>query len=122
MEFQRLVLLIVFSFSLFMLVERWQQDQHPAPPKIAASGEQQKDATVPPVPTDKLAAPAATPVPQTGAMPQAPQGALAAGTPIVVDTDLVHAEISTAGGDLRRLELKQHRDIENKGNFVLFEQ
>jgi YidC/Oxa1 family membrane protein insertase len=41
----------------------------------------------------------------------------------MVETDVFRAEISTAGGDLRRLELKQHRDTDDKKkNFVLFDQ
>lgn len=115
MESQRLILFIVFSMSLFMLVEAWQRDQQPVAPRQAVTGAQ-KDATVP-VPSDKLAIPA--PI----AAPQAPSGKLTASPVVMVETDVYRAEISTLGGDLRRLELKQHRDIEDpKRNFVLFEQ
>ena len=52
-----------------------------------------------------------------------PAARLRAGRAIKVETDVFHAEISTMGGDLRRLELKQHRDVEDKKkNFVLFQQ
>lgn len=120
MESQRLILFFVFSFSLFMLVDAWQRDKQPPPPsKSAAPVTAQKDTGVPPAPSEKLV-PGAAP----SAAPQAPAAAaLAAGAPIHIETDVYRAEISTAGGDLRRLELKQHRDIEDtKRNFVLFEQ
>jgi YidC/Oxa1 family membrane protein insertase len=117
MDSQRLILLIVFSMSLFMLVDAWQRDKQPVVAQQQGPASAQKDATLPPVPTDKLTPPPAA------ATPQAPTGALANGTTINVETDLVKAEINTMGGDLRRLELKQHRDVEDpKRNFVLFEQ
>jgi YidC/Oxa1 family membrane protein insertase len=121
MDSQRLILLIVFSMSLFMLVDAWQRDKQPVVVQTQGPATAQKDATLPPVPTDKLAVPQA-PNAVAGA-PQAPTGTLANGATIHVETDLVKAEINTMGGDLRRLELKQHRDIEDpKRNFVLFEQ
>ena len=55
MDSQRLILLIVFSMSLFMLVEAWQRDQHPAPPAQTAT-QAQKDTGVPPTP-EKLQVP-----------------------------------------------------------------
>ena len=121
MDIQRLILILVFSMSLFMLVDGWQRDQNPAVP-AAKSAAAQKDAGLP-VPSDKLAVPTpSTPI-APGSSQQAPQSALAAGTPITVETDVYRAEISTRGGDLRRLEFKQHRDIEDtKKAFVLFEQ
>jgi YidC/Oxa1 family membrane protein insertase len=117
MESQRLILFFVFSFSLFLLVDAWQRDQQPAPAKPPAAATAQKDATVPPLPSDKLV------VPVPPAATQAPAGGLATGAAVTVETDVFRAEISTEGGDLRRLELKQHRDIEDKKqNFVLFQQ
>jgi YidC/Oxa1 family membrane protein insertase len=119
MESKRLILFFVFSFSLFMLVDAWQRDQQPATPRGPASVTAQKDAGVPPAPSEKLIPP--PPVPVVGQ--QAPAGGLAVGSPITVETDLFRAEISTAGGDLRVLELKQHRDTEDqRRNFMLFQQ
>jgi YidC/Oxa1 family membrane protein insertase len=118
MESQRLILFFVFSFSLFMLVDAWQRDRQPAPARQSASAPAQKDASAPPAPSDKL-------VPQAppSATPQTPGGPLVAGTAVAVETDVFRAEINTAGGDLRHLELKQHRDIEDaKRNFVLLDQ
>ena len=101
-----------------MLFDAWQRDQHPAPSKQTTAPAAQKDSALPPVPTDKVApAPVATPQQPAGAA-LAPKGAM-----VHVETDLLSAEISTAGGDLRRLELKQHRDAEETNkNFVLFDE
>jgi YidC/Oxa1 family membrane protein insertase len=42
--------------------------------------------------------------------------------PLRIETDLYIAELSTLGGDLRRLQLKKHRDtLDHKKDFVLFE-
>ena len=119
MDSQRLILFFVFSFSLFMLVDAWHRDQQPAQSRPPVTGTAQKDAGLP-APSEKLAPP--PPVPAAG--PQAPAGGgLSSGSVVTVDTDLFRAEISTTGGDLRTLELKQHRDTEDKQrNFLLFEQ
>jgi YidC/Oxa1 family membrane protein insertase len=118
MESQRLILFFVFAFSLFMLFDAWQRDQQPLTARQPAGNAQQKDVGVPPMPSEKLV-PAPTARPQT----PSPEAAAAKGTSINVETDVLRAEISTVGGDLRRLELKQHRDVEDKNkNFVLFEQ
>ena len=36
MDTQRLILLVIFSFSLLMLWEAWQKEQHPVPVQTAA--------------------------------------------------------------------------------------
>lgn len=117
MESRRLILFFVFSFSLFLLLDAWQRDQQPAQAPTVAADKGAKPATVPPpVPSDKLVAPTAPPAhPDIGA-------ALAQGESIAVETDVFRAEISTAGGDLRHLELKLHaaRNEKNHG-FVLFQ-
>ncbi|HEY9446327.1 MAG TPA: membrane protein insertase YidC [Burkholderiales bacterium] len=117
MESQRLILFFVFSFSLFLLLDAWQRDQQPVPaPSASVEKGAKPTAVAPPVPSDKLIAPAAPPA------QSAPGTALAQGETITVDTDVFRAEISTAGGDLRRLELKQHAGRNQKsGNFVLFQ-
>jgi YidC/Oxa1 family membrane protein insertase len=117
MESQRLILFFIFSFSLFLLFDAWQRDQRPPAPPTAATEAAKKDATIPPPPSEKLA----TTTPAAKETP--PQAGVGKGASIHVDTDVFSAEISTAGGDIRRLELKQHRDVEDaKKNFVLFQQ
>jgi YidC/Oxa1 family membrane protein insertase len=124
MDSQRLILFFVFSFSVFLLLDAWQRDQ--LPPTPAAVSQQQRAGALPaqapapgpvqtPVPSDKLIASQAVKPPEGVAIP--PKGET-----IRVETDFVHAEISTAGGDLRRLEFKKHRaTLDRNKNFVLFD-
>ena len=118
MESQRLILFFVFSFAVFLLLDAWQRDQQPQPPAVAADkgGKSSSAAPAPtPTPGEKLAATQAA-VPKEAAAP------LAQGATIRVETDLVVAHLNTAGGDVRRLELKQHRDTLDKNKpFVLFD-
>lgn len=119
MESQRLILFFVFSFSLFLLFDAWQRDQQPpAAGRTPTTATEQKDNGVPPAPSEKLIPSPAVTAPVPGAAAVAPAGQV-----VTVQTDVFKAEISTIGGDLRRLELTQHRDVENKKeNFVLFQQ
>ncbi|MBI4204858.1 MAG: membrane protein insertase YidC [Betaproteobacteria bacterium] len=114
MDSQRLVLFFVFAFSVFLLLDAWQRDQQPAP-SPASQASPKTDAPTVPTPSDKLVATQAV-------KPPGGSAALAPGETIAVDTDLLRAEISTVGGDLRGLELKGHRDSVEKGkNFELFQ-
>jgi len=121
MDSQRLILFFVFSFSVFLLLDTWQRDQQPAAPPAAVSGKG-ADAVAPaaqlPVPSEKLAVPQATP----GPGPAARSTVVEAGSTIRVETDVLVAEIGTLGGDLRRIQLKQHRDtLDKTRDFVLLE-
>jgi YidC/Oxa1 family membrane protein insertase len=116
MDTQRLILFIIFSFSLLMLWEAWQRENRPTPPPAA----QTKDAAVPTpsAPAQKPGAPAAAPA--------APEGVPAtAGQPaprelIRVTTHYLSAEIDPVGGDLVRLELARYKDsIDPTKTFVL---
>jgi YidC/Oxa1 family membrane protein insertase len=125
MESQRLILLFVFMFSVFMLLDAWQRDQQPPVPPAVSPEQTAKGAPPPgapptaahvPVPSEKLAPPPQASVPGE----RAP--AASAGTTVQVETDLYIAQIATDGGDLRRLQFKYHRDIVDKTKeFVLLE-
>ena len=122
MDSQRLILFFVFSFSLFLLFDAWQRDQNPQPvaTKTAPGTPAQRASDLPPTPSAQLVPPPAPTVPGT---PSAPDASLAASPAISVETDVFKAEISGVGGDLRRLELKQHRAVEDtKQNFILLQQ
>ncbi|WP_297364121.1 membrane protein insertase YidC [Thauera sp.] len=116
MDQRRLILFLIFSFSLVMLWEGWiKQNQPPVTSQQAAAG---------------AAAPAdgAVPTPTLGVAPGQPvvpgeQSATPAAAPrVVVETDLLRAEVSAQGGDIVRLELKQHQASgEAGGNFVLLD-
>ena len=124
MDTQRLILFFVFVFSTFMLVEGWQRDQKPpvssaqSVAKGAASVDPKGESGTIPVPQ----APTSS-VPVKPTIATMPPTALAAGGQLIkVDTDVLLAEISTKGGDLRRLEFKQHKGtLEKSKNFVLFQ-
>ena len=117
MDNQRLVLFLVLFFSLFMLWQGWQKQGVPAPGPVATSS------TNAPASSGQVSAP--VPVPSADTIPasQAMTAAPAAVAPtMTVTTDLFVAEISAQGGDLVRLELRQHRATEDHNqNFVLFE-
>jgi len=118
MDSQRLILFFVFSFSVFLLLDAWQRDRQPPPP-VPATAEKAAKGSPPaaqvPVPSGKLAAPQAT-------VPQQAQRVTDKGTTIKVETDLIIAQISTQGGDLRHLQFKKHRDtLDTSKDFVLFE-
>ncbi len=109
MDTQRIILLVVFAFSLFLLNDAWQKQHQPlqAPASTARPGAgapaDAKSAAVPTRSADLTTTPPAAPVAET----------LAAGETVEVVTDLVRAEISSAGGDLRSLELLKQADTED---------
>lgn len=125
MDSRRLILFFVFSFSVFLLLDAWQRDQKPAGPPPGAptveagNANPVPQATPTPSPGEKLvASQGATPAPTL----PAGSAALVKGEIIKVETDYLRAEISAAGGDLRRLEFTKHRDFDDKNkNFVLFD-
>src|SRR5690606_15918771 len=108
----------VFSFALVMLWDGWLK--HNQPPTVAqqpaaAGAAAPADGSVP-TPTLSATAPGQPVVPgeQAAAATSAPR--------VVVETDLLRAEVSAQGGDIVRLELKQHKASgEAGGNFVLLD-
>ena len=111
MDNQRLILFIVFSFSLLLLWEAWQGQHAPAPaaPTVASA-----PATSAPTTSQALNAPAAAPV-QAGA-------GFAKGQRAVVETDVLRATIDANGGDLRQLQLLRYRETDDENQvFTLFE-
>ena len=100
---------IVFAISVFFLVDAWiKEHQPPAPP--AATQPQKSVPSTSPSPAQPSHAEQPVPV------------ARAHGQRVSVITDTFKAEIDTAGGDLRRLELLKYRDtLDPQKNFVLLE-
>src|SRR5574343_1184827 len=113
MDTRRLILVLIFTFSSFMLWENWQKYNQPKPAVEAAAATQAGGAA--PVPSAALqgkSAPTETPVVTTASTAET----------FTISTDLLKATISTQGGDLVGLELLKYRAHENKDkNFVLFE-
>ena len=125
MDTQRLILFFVFVFSTFMLLEGWQRDQKQQAPVTQGAGKANGKA-------DGKSEPGAIPVPAapvanvpavSGSGTPVPAAAIASGgETIKVETDVLLAHISTQGGDIRYLELKQHKGTLDKSkNFVLFQ-
>ncbi len=111
MDNQRLILFIVFSFSLLLLWETW-QDQHAPAPVAPTTATVASGATAAPTPSQAMNAPAAAPA----------QAGFAKGSRAVVETDVLRATIDANGGDLRQLQLLSYRETENKNQVLtLFE-
>ena len=110
MDNQRLILFIVFSFSLLLLWEAWQDKSAPQP---TVPSTMSGPATGVPAPSEALKATAPPPTPSTG---------FGKGPRAVVETDVLRATIDANGGDLRELKLLQYRETEDKNQvFTLFE-
>lgn len=124
MDTKKIVLIIIFSTSLLFLWDAWITEKARLD-KVATgsatttedvSSERSHDAL--PVPGDTLI----SSQPDNNGQAQGIEGAPSVVTPrmlstseqIKVVTDMVIAEIDTAGGDLRRLELLHHPSSENK--------
>src|SRR5258708_4890076 len=113
METQRLIALVVFSFSALLLWDAWQK--HNAPRQVAPSA-----STAPAVP-GAPALPSTQPAPGAPAVPQV-QASVTGGEPILVKTDLFDVELSTLGGDVRRVTMKQvHSALDRAQPLTLLE-
>jgi YidC/Oxa1 family membrane protein insertase len=119
MDNRRLILLLVFSFSLIMLWDAWQKQSSPKIPASVAGSAATAAAPAGVVPT-----PTAAPGTAVGpaAVPATAVAAVQGATSAKIKTDLYVADISSQGGDITRLELVRHPDTENKSrNFILFD-
>jgi len=114
MDNRRLLLLLIFTFSLVMLWDAWLKFNQP------------KNAAVPPAPVSAPAPqpsgslhappPAAAVAPEGSTIPSARNGET-----VTVRTDLFVAEVATQGGDIVRLEFKDYKDSLSKEKaFSLF--
>lgn len=115
MDNQRLIFFVILSFSILLLWDSWQKEQHPAKSDQQAQPVSAQTASQTPQPSAALS---------TAAIPAAENKAESRqnGTRIKVRTDVFQAEIDTIGGDIRSLEMIKHRDAEDKAKpFVLYE-
>ena len=100
METKRLILFVVFSFSLLLLWDSWQKEQTPI--ETVGVTEKISDSSIP-----------SSSAQLTNNMPASNLGFQLAQTPYVtVTTDLYNISISNVGGDIRSLELLKHKDGE----------
>lgn len=108
MDTQRLILFVVFSFSILLLWDAWQKEQQPAPVQAP-----QTVVATTPTPGAVMTATSQAVAPEVAAK-------LEKGETLRVHTDALYVEINTAGGDIRRLELLKHHDTADKNkNFIL---
>jgi YidC/Oxa1 family membrane protein insertase len=116
MDTRRLILVMIFAFSSFMLWENWQQYNQPKPlAEVAAN-------------TPQAIADGSTPTPSVSLQAAGSAIVAAVETPVstaetfMVETDLMKVTISTQGGDLVGLELLNYKESDDKDhNFVLFD-
>lgn len=110
MDTRRLILFVIFSFSIMLLWDAWQQQHAPQVPSAEAqsAGTQAASSQSNNSPATRVA-----------------EGVNAAGfnlkkgSRIQVKTDIYTAEIDSHGGDLRQLSLLQHRADDNSGPYEL---
>jgi YidC/Oxa1 family membrane protein insertase len=118
MDFQRIVLFVIFSMSGLFLFQAWQKENNPQPAAQVAKQEQ-KISGVPSATAAPAAGAAAVPgaVPSTitaaGAPTNAPTVA-ATGEAFIVQTDLAAYRINTLGGVIEEIALVKHRDATDK--------
>ena len=102
MDTQKIILFVVLSFSILMLWESWNKSQHPQPALIANAPSASTEAKQQVIEKDDTVAPR--------------------GQQIQVTTDTFVAEIDTAGGDIRRLELRKQKEAHDKTkNYLLLQ-
>ena len=116
MDTRRLILVLIFTFSSFMLWESWQKYNQPKPAANAvATTTPGSAAPTPSVSLQPGSTGSAAPVVSAAAIAQV-------GETFIVSTDLLKATISAQGGDLVELELLRYKEHGNKDkNFFLFE-
>ncbi|MBL0166029.1 MAG: membrane protein insertase YidC [Propionivibrio sp.] len=118
MDNRRLILLLVFSFSLVMLWDAWQKYNQPKVAAQIAAVTTNANGSPVPVPSATQAAPAnKASVPALAPAPKA-----AAGEVVSIKTDLFVADVSLLGGDIIGLELKNYKESnDKKKDFSLFD-
>ncbi|MDD2833824.1 MAG: membrane protein insertase YidC [Methylotenera sp.] len=109
MDTRRLVLFVIFSMSILMLWDAWQAKNAPVKTTPAVVADTVPEAEIDAAPT------------QAAEVPLEAGYRLKEGQVITVTTDVYKLNISTIGGDLRRLELLKHRAADSKDNFLLLD-
>ena len=116
MDTQRLILVMIFAFSAFMLFEAWQREARGpvVPPVETKEAKPATEST--PQPSVKLEPPSA---PGTASKPPS---TAAPGEIVRIETDVLTIDVDLVGATLVRAELSRHRSpVDSKRNFVLFE-
>lgn len=117
MQLQRILLLFIFTFSIYSLWDAWHREQQP---KVI---QDKVSAIAPDVPVASPALTAKKPdaIAKSVAVSKSAPAAANAET-LVVKTNFLRAEISTLGGDITKIELLKHFDTSDKTKpFVIFQ-
>ncbi len=125
MDIKRTILWVVFSLAILMLWDSWTRSNG-GPSLFSVSPPQQQSTTIANAKSDaslpQTTVASATNKPATTDVPLGAATTANQGERIVVTTDLVQAEINTAGGELTRIELLKHKDAKDATkNVVLME-
>ena len=128
MDIKRTVLWVVFSLSLLLLWDNWMRATGKPSmffpnPTLQATPAATGKGTGSGAPPTSSSLPQGAAAPGANAVPAADAAApVARGEVITILTDIVKADIDTAGGELKRLELLKHRDsVDQTKNEVLFD-
>ncbi|MFO1343093.1 MAG: membrane protein insertase YidC [Burkholderiales bacterium] len=122
MDFQRLILFVIFAMSGVFLFQAWQKENAPPKPVAPITAPADAKSDVPAAPAAATSAngsvPTAAPAAAaSGAVPSAANAAAPAATAgevFTVKTDLFEAKINTLGGVIEEVALKEHRDAADK--------
>lgn len=120
METKKLILIIIFSTSLLFLWDAWQKELYPPASQVmsgAASDPSSQRHDPLPVPGDELASSTGGSEIASGIEginPSVTPNLLTIGEKIQITTDMIVAEIDTAGGDIRQLGLLEHPSREDE--------
>jgi YidC/Oxa1 family membrane protein insertase len=118
MDFQRLIAFVVFSFSLLMIWQSWQDYNNPQKPAVSA---QSAKAPVCHWPDDRRSADARDKLCSRKQRPTS--SSVETGARAIVKTDVLSAVIDAHGGDIRELTLPNYRENEDQSKlFKLFEE
>jgi len=120
MDFQRLILFVIFAMSGVFLFQAWQKENAPPKPPAAvvapAAPKADAPATGATPSVTGTPTPAATTAAGTPGAPAvaAPAAAASTGEVFKVSTDLFDIKINTIGGVIEEAALKEHRDAADK--------
>ncbi|MDR2837099.1 MAG: membrane protein insertase YidC, partial [Azonexus sp.] len=111
MDSRRLILVIIFTLSSFLLWENWQKYKQPKPPVEAATAAAQAGGDAPRPSVDlQQAGNVGSLAPVANAL----NPAAVVGETFTITTDLLQATIAAQGGDIVRLELFKYKEKDNQ--------
>jgi YidC/Oxa1 family membrane protein insertase len=114
MDFQRLVLFVIFSMSGVFLFQAWQKENAPPKPVAPITAPAEKKGDVPAAPAAGASVPSAAAAAVPGTAIAASPATAPAGELLTVKTDLFTAKINTIGGVIEEVALNEHKDAADK--------